>query len=36
MTGTRSFYLEAEGDTITAIPLYTRFWGPAQMVEPVQ
>ncbi|MCI9467143.1 MAG: hypothetical protein HFE99_08505 [Ruminiclostridium sp.] len=36
MTGTRSFYLEAEGDTITAISLYTRFWGPAQMVEPVQ
>ena len=34
MTGTRSFYLEAEGDTITAISLYTRFWGPAQIVEP--
>jgi len=36
LTGHCSLYLEAEGDRITAISLYTRFWGPAQMVEPGQ
>ena len=34
LTGMHTMYLEAEGDTITAISLYTRFWGPAQIVEP--
>ena len=36
LTGHCSLYLEAEGDRITAISLYTRFWGPAQIVEPGQ
>lgn len=36
LTGMRSLYLEAEGDSITAIALSTRFWGLAQMAEPAQ
>lgn len=36
LTGMHSLYLEAEGDSITAIALYSRFWGPVQMAEPAQ